>query len=160
MTDKHVDKAKGRVKEAAGALTGDRHLKNEGRADQAKGSAKNAVDKITDLLLSAWAFCLPSTYEGLGLPYLEAMSCGTAVVASPNPGAEDLLRPASSGLVVEDDSLGSTLVSVIRSDDIRRRLSEAGRRRADDFTWDRVGAEYERAYALAIQRWGQRSARP
>jgi glycosyltransferase involved in cell wall biosynthesis len=116
--------------------------------------------EITDLLLSAWAFCLPSTYEGLGLPYLEAMSCGTAVVASPNPGAEDLLRPASSGLVVEDDSLGSTLVSVIRSDDIRRRLSEAGRRRADDFTWDRVGAEYERAYALAIQRWGQRSARP
>lgn len=50
MTDKHVDKAKGRVKEAGGALTGDRHLKNEGRADQAKGSAKNTVDKVTDAL--------------------------------------------------------------------------------------------------------------
>jgi uncharacterized protein YjbJ (UPF0337 family) len=34
------------VKEAAGALTGDRHLKNEGRADQAKGSAKNVVDRV------------------------------------------------------------------------------------------------------------------
>jgi uncharacterized protein YjbJ (UPF0337 family) len=38
------------VKEAAGALTGDRHLKNEGRIDQAKGSAKKAVDKVADTL--------------------------------------------------------------------------------------------------------------
>jgi uncharacterized protein YjbJ (UPF0337 family) len=50
MTDKNIDKAKGRVKEAAGALTGDRHLKNKGRVDQAKGSAKNAVDKVADNL--------------------------------------------------------------------------------------------------------------
>ena len=50
MTDKNIDKAKGRVKEAAGALTGDRSLKNEGRGDQAKGSAKNAVDKIAETL--------------------------------------------------------------------------------------------------------------
>ncbi|MGZ6639635.1 MAG: CsbD family protein [Solirubrobacteraceae bacterium] len=50
MTNKNIDKAKGRVKEAAGALTGDRHLKNEGRVDQAKGSAKKAVDKVGDTL--------------------------------------------------------------------------------------------------------------
>jgi uncharacterized protein YjbJ (UPF0337 family) len=50
MTDKNIDKAKGRVKEATGALTGDRHLKNRGRVDQAKGSAKNAVDKVADTL--------------------------------------------------------------------------------------------------------------
>lgn len=50
MTNKNTDKAKGRVKEAAGALTGNTRLKNEGRADHAKGSAKNAVDKIADTL--------------------------------------------------------------------------------------------------------------
>jgi uncharacterized protein YjbJ (UPF0337 family) len=50
MTDKNIDKAKGRAKEAAGALTGDRHLKNEGRVDQAKSSVKNAVDKAADTL--------------------------------------------------------------------------------------------------------------
>jgi uncharacterized protein YjbJ (UPF0337 family) len=48
ITDKNIDKAKGRVKEAAGALTGDRRLKNEGRVEQAKGSAKKAVDKAAD----------------------------------------------------------------------------------------------------------------
>jgi uncharacterized protein YjbJ (UPF0337 family) len=50
MTHKNIDKAKGRVKEAAGALTGNRRLKKEGRVDQAKGSAKNAVDMVTDSL--------------------------------------------------------------------------------------------------------------
>jgi uncharacterized protein YjbJ (UPF0337 family) len=50
MTNKNTDKVKGRAKEAAGAVTGNRRLKNEGRADHAKGSAKNAVDKVADTL--------------------------------------------------------------------------------------------------------------
>ncbi len=48
MANKNVDKAKGRAKEAAGALTGDKSLKNKGRADQAKGSVKNAGDKLAE----------------------------------------------------------------------------------------------------------------
>jgi uncharacterized protein YjbJ (UPF0337 family) len=50
MTNKNIDKAKGRMKEAAGALTGNRRLRNEGRVDHAKGSAKNAADKVADTL--------------------------------------------------------------------------------------------------------------
>jgi len=50
MTDKNVNKAKGRVKQAVGSLGGDRHLKNEGRVEEAKGSAKKAVDKVADTL--------------------------------------------------------------------------------------------------------------
>lgn len=50
MTDKNVDKGKGRLKEAAGSLTGNKRLKNEGRADQAKGKVKNTVDKVADTL--------------------------------------------------------------------------------------------------------------
>lgn len=48
MTDKNVDEGKGRVKEAAGSLTDDQSLKNEGKTDQAKSSIKDAVDKVTD----------------------------------------------------------------------------------------------------------------
>ncbi len=48
MTDKNVDKAKGRAKEAAGALTGDKDLKGRGRAEQAKGSVKDALEKVAD----------------------------------------------------------------------------------------------------------------
>ena len=43
-----MDKAKGRVKEAVGALTDDDDVKNEGRADQAAGKAKEKVDKAKD----------------------------------------------------------------------------------------------------------------
>jgi uncharacterized protein YjbJ (UPF0337 family) len=47
-TNKHIDKAKGRAKEAAGALTGDKHLKDEGRVDQAmlRLIMRNASDPI------------------------------------------------------------------------------------------------------------------
>jgi uncharacterized protein YjbJ (UPF0337 family) len=50
MADKHVDEGKGRVKEAAGSLTGDRSLKNEGKVDQAKATLKDKVDKAADAL--------------------------------------------------------------------------------------------------------------
>ena len=43
-----IDKGKGRIKEAAGDLTGDKSLKNEGKTDRAGGSVKNAVDSVTD----------------------------------------------------------------------------------------------------------------
>jgi uncharacterized protein YjbJ (UPF0337 family) len=50
MTNKNIDTVKGRAKEAAGALTGDRHMKNDGRVDQARGYAKKTVDKVADAL--------------------------------------------------------------------------------------------------------------
>jgi uncharacterized protein YjbJ (UPF0337 family) len=48
MTDRHVDEGKGRIKEAAGSLTGDRSLKNKGKADRAKATVKDKVDKAAD----------------------------------------------------------------------------------------------------------------
>jgi uncharacterized protein YjbJ (UPF0337 family) len=50
MSDTHIDSAKGRVKEAAGVLSGNRQLKREGRVDQAKGSVKGAVDRVASAL--------------------------------------------------------------------------------------------------------------
>jgi uncharacterized protein YjbJ (UPF0337 family) len=48
MADKHVDEAKGRAKEAAGSLTDDDSLKNEGKVDRATSSVKDAADKVSD----------------------------------------------------------------------------------------------------------------
>jgi uncharacterized protein YjbJ (UPF0337 family) len=48
MSSGTTDKVKGRVKEAAGALTDDEKLKNEGKADQAIGKAKNAAENVLD----------------------------------------------------------------------------------------------------------------
>src|SRR5271170_3467611 len=48
MIDKHTDAAAGRVEEAAGSLTGDDGLKEEGRADQGKADLNEEVDKAAD----------------------------------------------------------------------------------------------------------------
>ncbi len=45
---RNTDDAKGRVKEAAGNLTGDDGLKREGKVDQAGGKAKDGIEKLTD----------------------------------------------------------------------------------------------------------------
>jgi uncharacterized protein YjbJ (UPF0337 family) len=42
--------AKGKIKEAAGAVTGDAKLKSEGKADQAKGKIQNAIGGLKDAL--------------------------------------------------------------------------------------------------------------
>ncbi|MHB0957160.1 MAG: CsbD family protein [Pirellulaceae bacterium] len=48
-----TDVVKGRVKEAAGALTGNDQLREEGRTDQAVGKAKQAIQKVADKIKSA-----------------------------------------------------------------------------------------------------------
>ena len=48
-----TDEAKGRVKEAAGDLSGDKDLQREGKTDQAAGKAKDAVDKAADKVKDA-----------------------------------------------------------------------------------------------------------
>jgi uncharacterized protein YjbJ (UPF0337 family) len=49
----HPDELKGRVKEAAGDLTDDRELRDEGKADKASGKAKEAVDDVADKVKDA-----------------------------------------------------------------------------------------------------------
>ncbi len=48
-----TDKVKGRIKEAAGALTGNDKLREQGKTDQAVGEAKEAVQKVADKVKNA-----------------------------------------------------------------------------------------------------------
>ncbi|MEO0964980.1 MAG: glycosyltransferase family 4 protein [Planctomycetota bacterium] len=103
-------------------------------------------ETLVDLYRRAWVFALPSTYEGFGVPYIEAMASGTAVVATPNPGSLEVTRDGQDGLVVEDGQLGSTIAALLTDAAERDRLVSAGLRRSRDFGWDRVCAAYEALY--------------
>lgn len=103
-------------------------------------------EKLTELYRRAWAFCLPSSYEGFGIPYIEAMSSGTAVVATPNLGAREVTREGKCGLLVADDQLGAGLIRILTDATLRRSLEAAGLERAQDFGWDRVCELYESIY--------------
>jgi phosphatidylinositol alpha-mannosyltransferase len=111
-------------------------------------------EELASLYRRAWVFCVPSSYEGFGLPYVEAMSHGTPVVSTPNFGALSVLGGA--GRIVDRHRIGSALVELLQHPDQRRRLAELGRARARDFAWSRVVDEHERAYRLAIERWAER----
>ncbi|MDQ6744968.1 MAG: glycosyltransferase family 4 protein [Actinomycetota bacterium] len=113
-------------------------------------------DELADLYRRAWTFCLPSSYEGFGIPYLEAMAHQTAVVATPNLGARFILEEGRAGLICQPEQLGAGLVSVLRDPGRRQRLEDAGLARLNHFAWERILDLHEQAYELAIEDWRQR----
>jgi glycosyltransferase involved in cell wall biosynthesis len=99
--------------------------------------------ELAALYRNAWVYASPSTYEGFGLPYLEAMACGTPVVASPNPGSLEVLAGGSSVLLSSDADFAAS-VSALLSDPRRRTaLTTAGIARARDYSIDRMLDAYE-----------------
>jgi glycosyltransferase involved in cell wall biosynthesis len=100
----------------------------------------------------AWVFALPSTYEGFGIPYLEAMASGTAVLATPNTGARELLGNGRYGVLVEDEEFGEMLLQLLRDSDARARIAAAGLARSRDYVWPDVARAYVHVYDEAIQR--------
>jgi phosphatidylinositol alpha-mannosyltransferase len=108
-----------------------------------------SMEKLTELYSTATAFCLPSTYEGFGVPYIEAMASGAPVVATPNPGAREITRNGEFGLLAEDYELAGKLLQVLTDKELNARLARLGLQRSRDFGWDKVCADYEALYAPA-----------
>jgi phosphatidylinositol alpha-mannosyltransferase len=106
-------------------------------------------DKLAELFRQAQVFCLPSAYEGLGIPFIEAMAAGVPVVASDSPGARYVLDEGRAGRIVQDDALGATLVALLQNGTARKELAAKGLERARDFSWESVCAQYKAAYLHA-----------
>ncbi len=96
---------------------------------------------------SATVFAFPSLYEGFGLPLLEAMACGTPVVASRASSLPEVVGDA--GLLVDpssSDELSAALRQILEDDDQRAALAAAGLARAQTFSWRRTAAETIQVY--------------
>lgn len=98
------------------------------------------------LYKEAWVFCLPSSYEGFGRPYIEAMAAGTPVVASPNPGAIEILQKGKWGVLAEDKDLGRELTDLLKNETVRKEWSRRGLERVRIFDWEVVAKQYEKIY--------------
>jgi glycosyltransferase involved in cell wall biosynthesis len=100
-------------------------------------------DQLASLYRRAWIYASPSTYEGFGLPYLEAMASGTAVVATPNPGSLEVLDNGKYGLLADDAAFGGTILDLMGSEQRRTQLETAGLRRAQELSLDVMLDQYE-----------------
>lgn len=107
---------------------------------------------LQQLMRRAWIMCLPSAYEGFGRPYAEAMAAGTAVVATNNPGAREVLQEGRAGVIARDDYLGAALARLLLHPQERIALEARGLARARDFGWSVVADAYERVYERVLAR--------
>jgi phosphatidylinositol alpha-mannosyltransferase len=98
--------------------------------------------ELADLYCRAWLCVSPSTYEGFGLPYAEALACGTPVVATPNAGSLEVLR-GGGGVLVEDGSFASAIVRLLGHAEERAALASDARARAGEFDLERTLDAYE-----------------
>jgi phosphatidylinositol alpha-mannosyltransferase len=117
------------------------------KGDGVRWFGRVSTETLTDLYRRAWVFCLPSTYEGFGVPYIEAMASGTAVVAVPNPGAREVTQNGQYGCLAGDKELAAAITEILQNQDLRRDWEAKGLVRAQDFSWNRVCAQYEALYA-------------
>jgi glycosyltransferase involved in cell wall biosynthesis len=98
------------------------------------------------LYAGAALFALPSRHEGFGLPVLEAMAQGTPVLCSDAPALAEVADGAAAVVGPDTDRWTDALASLLGDEQRRHELSEAGRARARQFTWERCVEETRAVY--------------
>jgi len=120
-------------------------------------SRVNFLEKITreQLIIEynkAQAVVMPSLFEGFGLPAIEAMACGTALVAARAGGLAEVVGEGedAGGILVEpgdDRALGEAIEKLLGDPGLRETLAGQGRQRVvKKFGWDKVGGRLEQIY--------------
>lgn len=106
---------------------------------------------------SAHLFCAPNTgNESQGYVILEALAAGVPVVATRIPGFQHVIRDGEEGILVppKDAHALAAAIGVLLDDPQRRaQLAERGRRRAADFSWDRIARRVLEYYERLREEW-------
>lgn len=104
-------------------------------------------DLLPAIYSAAEALAFPSLYEGFGLPILEAMACGTPVVASRSSCLPEVAEGAA--LMIDPhnvEGLAGALELALVDADLRARLIQQGLQRASEYSWKRAAEELLHVY--------------
>lgn len=109
-------------------------------------------DHLSLFYNAACLFCYPSYYDGFGLPPLEAMACGTPVVASDAASIPEVVD--SAGILVDPgdiDNIATEMDRVLSDDSLHHALSEKGMNRAAEFSWKRTAKQTASVYKQVLK---------
>ena len=115
--------------------------------------------EVIQLLSHSTLFACPSVYEPLGIVNLEAMACGTAVVASKVGGIPEVVADGETGLLVppdDPDALAESINALTRDRDRAKAMGVAGRERAQSqFDWGRIAQQTAELYESTVAAHGR-----
>jgi len=94
---------------------------------------------------------VPSQYEGFGLPALEAMACGTPVLAADRSSLPEVVGPSGRLFAPGDpELLADEMADLLSSDETLAEMSVMGRERAGLFTWEKTASQTLRVYRAVL----------
>jgi phosphatidylinositol alpha-1,6-mannosyltransferase len=111
-------------------------------------------EEIVRHYAAAHIFVLPSYNEGMSVALLEAMASGLAVLVTPTGGTPELVQPEVNGLIFDWAAVAELTAHLRRLAQDRalvRRMGEASRRRATDFSWETASQRYGEIFTQLVR---------
>jgi glycosyltransferase involved in cell wall biosynthesis len=124
-----------------------RMIETMGLSKRVTIDSKTGYDDLPAYYQSADVFSMSTLYEGLGIVFLEAMSCGLPIVSTHVGAIPEIVD--SSGILVpprNPPALAEAIIRVLTDNVLRHRLIEGAKRTVARFDWSNLIGDYERIY--------------
>ena len=132
-------------------------IREEGVADRIR--LMPATPNVERFYAAADLFVFPTFYDPFGLVATEAMASGLPVICSREAGAAELIEDGADGLIVPDPwdvaALAEPLRKLAADPELRRKLGEAARRKAESRTWDEAARQTMAVYREIVDEPGR-----
>jgi D-inositol-3-phosphate glycosyltransferase len=115
---------------------------------------KRDQDKLPYYYSAAEVVVMPSHYESFGMVALEAMACGTPVIASEVGGLAYLVRDGETGFTIPDqepEMLCEKISWLLNDDDLNSRMSQRAMEYAQDYAWEKIASQIVEVYKELVK---------
>ena len=128
------------------------HAGRQGVGDELLFTGYVPDEVLLHLYQACHVFVFPSLYEGFGLPVVEAMRCGAAVIASDVSSLPELVRDAEARFDPSSpEAICDRMLRTVQDEAFVQRRRAAAAAEADRFSWERVTAETLRGYEFVLR---------